>query len=85
MKTNMVLFEGTVMDAWESNTTDPSSEVIDLNYPVKPCNVYDITYNEQTEEVEETLNCINDKGWVQISLPVYNGLKPGDRIRIIKL
>jgi hypothetical protein len=80
-----ILFEGTVIDSWKSNSTDPSSEVIDLNYTVQPFGVYDIVYNEQTREAEKTLAYVDDKGWTQITLPTYHGLKAGDKIQVIKV
>jgi hypothetical protein len=87
MKPNMekILFEGVVMDARKTLTTFPPSEVIDINYEVEPCNVYDITYNERTGQTEQKLAYVDNKGWVQICLPVFNGLKPGDKIRIVKV
>lgn len=80
-----VLFEGIVRDSWKSNTTDPASEVIELEYNIPPMCVYDVVYNEYTERREKTLAYIHDKGWIQITLPTYNGLTKGDKIQIIKV
>lgn len=80
-----ILFEGVVMDARKTETTDPPSEVIDLTYKTGPMSVYDVEYNRFTGQVEKHLAYVDDKGWVQICLPVFNGLKPGDKIRITKV
>lgn len=86
MKPNMekILFEGVVMDAWKMETTDPPSEVIDINYDVEPCNVYNAWYDPITDSVKSELAYTDTKGWVQICLPVFNGSKPGDKIKVIK-
>lgn len=84
MKTDTVLFEGTVMDAWKSNTTSPPSEVIDLNYPLEPIDIINVEYNEETGEVERNHVGVSDHGWIQISLPTFNGLKPGDKVKVVK-
>lgn len=84
MKKDMVLFEGIVMDAYETNISDIPGEVIYVNYPLEPINVINITYNEKTRQVEENFAGVNDTGWIQIRLPVFNGLKSGDKIKVIK-
>jgi uncharacterized membrane protein len=84
MKSNTVLFEGVVMDAYQSDITDPPSEVVYINYPLDPCDIIGISYNEETGEVEEKRVGVNDKGWIQIHLPTFKGLKAGDKIQIIK-
>lgn len=85
MNTNTVLFEGTVMDAYESDLDfENLHEVININYPLPPINTYKIEYNEETGEVEKHFDGISDTGWIQIILPVFNGLKPGDKIKVIK-
>lgn len=84
MKTDTVLFEGTVMDAYESHISDTPSEVIYLNYPLPPIDVINVEYNEETGEVEEHFAGVNDKGWIQIALPTFHGLKPGDKIKVVK-
>lgn len=83
--TEKILFEGVVMDARKTETTDPPSEIIDINYDVEPCNVYDVVYNVATGEVEKRLAYTDTKGWVQICLPVFNRLKPGDKIKVVKV
>jgi hypothetical protein len=80
-----VLFEGTVMFSHVSHTTEPPSEVIDVNYELPPMPVYDLVYNENTGMCDEKLVYLDDKGWTQITLPKYNGLKTGDKIKIIKV
>lgn len=84
MKTNTVLFEGIVSDAWESHISDPPSEAIYLKYPLDPINVINVEYNEETGEVEENLVGVNDFGLIQVILPTFNRLKPGDKIKIVK-
>lgn len=80
-----VLFEGVVMSAYMSKTTNPPSEVIDVNYKTEPISVYDVTYNEVKQLCEKKLAYVNDTGWIQIVLPNYNGLKTGDKIKVIKV
>jgi len=84
MNKDTVLFEGIVMDAYESNISGIPEEIIYLNYPLEPIDVINVTYNEETEEVEENLAGVSGTGWIQIRLPVFNGLKPGDKIKVIK-
>jgi hypothetical protein len=84
MKNNTVLFEGTVMDAYESDITDPHSEIVYINYPLDPCNIIEVFYNEEIGEVEEKITSVNNQGWIQIILPTVKGIKPGDKIQIIK-
>jgi hypothetical protein len=83
--TEKILFEGVVMDARETLTTDPPSEVIDINYTVKPYDVVESYFNEITSGVDEKYLYTENKGWIQICLPVFNGLKPGDKIRVVKV
>lgn len=80
----MILFEGIVMDAYRSYISDPPSEAIYLKYPLKPINLINVEYNEETGEVEEKFAGVNDFGWIQIILPTFNGLKPGDKIKVVK-
>lgn len=84
MKTDMVLFEGTVMDVWESHSTDPTSEVVCVKYPLEPIDIINVEYNEETGGVEESLAGVNDFGLMQLILPTFNGLKTGDKIKITK-
>lgn len=84
MKNNTVLFEGTVMDVYESHINDQPSEVVYLKYPLEPINVINVEYNEETGKVEENLIGVNDFGWIQIILPTFNGVKTGDKIKVIK-
>lgn len=85
MKTNseQVLFEGTVMDAWEVTGTDPHSECINLNYSVTPYYLIEREWDEWGIEYQK--NTKMDKGWVQITLPEFHGLKPGDKIKVVKV
>jgi hypothetical protein len=83
--TEKILFEGVVMDARETLTTDPPSEIIDINYKVDPYNVVENSFNEITGDVDERYLYTENNGWVQICLPVFNGLKPGDKIQVIKV
>jgi len=84
-KNSTILFEGTITDAWESYITDPPSEVITLSYPVEPYSVVGVEFDENDDEIYETKKTIIYEGCCGITLPVFNGLKPGDKIRIIKL
>lgn len=84
MKKDTVLFEGTVDFAWEFDWTDPHSEVINLEYPLPPINTYKIEYNEEIGEVEEHFDGVSDFGRMEITLPVFHGLKPGDKIKVVK-
>ncbi len=86
MKNNseQVLFEGTVISARATYTTDPPSEIIDINYSVKPYDVVEIEYDEWGYKWEKNMGK-QDKGWIQLCLPVFNGLKAGDKIKVIKV
>jgi hypothetical protein len=84
MKNNTVLFEGIVMDAYKSDITEPPSEIVYINYPLDFCNITEVSYNEETEEVEEKVVGVNGKGLICIKLPAFKGLKSGDKIQIIK-
>lgn len=84
MNSDTVLFEGTVMFAYESDITDTPSEVVYLNYPLEPINIINVKHNEKTGEVEEQPDGVNDKGLIQIRLPVFHGLNPGDKIKVVK-
>ena len=83
--TEQVLFEGVVIDARKSETTDPPSEIIDLSYEVEPYDVAEVDFNEQSGEVIEKFVYTENQGWIQICLPVFNGLKPGDKIKVVKI
>ena len=48
MKNNTVLFEGVVMDAYQSDITEPPSEVVYINHPLDSCNIIEVSYNETT-------------------------------------
>lgn len=85
MNNSTVLFEGIVMDVWKSNTTDPPSEIVDISYPLPPIPVYECYYDEDSLSLKNKMVDINNHGWIQITLPTFNRLKPGDKIQIIKI
>lgn len=80
---SIVLFEGTVLDSWKSESTDPASEVVIIEYPLSPINVYGSLCDTSGRITNKCVG-VNDKGWFQITIPKYTGLIKGDKIQILK-
>ena len=64
---------------------DDGETVLDCTFPLPPLELVDVDYNPDTGEIVKEGAGFSSHGCMQLTIPGSHGIKPGDKIAIVKL